>query len=746
MRRSLALTGLLALAGAGVGLVASPQTAHAIEYEVFIDIDTEEELYDLYVSEQIGEDTFNTLVELRRRGVDLNDANRAQLYSLPNLTYEDVDAILAYRAEVGTIRAPADLAAAGVLTRQKLGSILTFIQANTGRSKLTATHGWVRYQTAYTIADTLAPPMVLQARVTTLRQLTVGAMGMMTRQRAGRPVWDSDRETLVAPEAQVRAHLPKAFVQWDTDRWGVIVGTYRIGFGQRLTFDSTDRYTPNGFFLDDAVFRDVDLGRTCRESTGELDESPCGGAARYTYGTKDFRWRDGQRGIAIGAKELHIPVGWLQLYGFGSWNRRQLNQYEWYDKNGGCENPLDPDDDLCSAPATLISRQGVDPDEPAAAHYSQTLPAMYDEFLGGGNFSWFYDRRTHVGVTGYGATALWLPNRELDFRRPATTPFGGSWGAVGADMNWGYRWSDLGLEVARSFDSMRSVTPDQGGGGFAGILRHTSTFGANELEVTARYYDQNYANPYAGPIAQADEYDGNRARDELGGRVRYGGRIADRLDLRGIADVWTRPSLAYLPKIQTYIRADVDANEWFRPGLWLQYRNTDLRPGMKDGCVETGELRDIIYDEDGERTYRSNCIAEVGQITGRLGFRPLKGKLSITAQYQHEFIDDPSNDEDDDGRSDYMRQDAAATLILRANPVRSFRIAARLRYLFEDIAFADQLEHSAWAYFDFSYVFAKVFLLRARYDIYAWLDQRDSTLQRTPNPEHRLRLVLEARF
>jgi len=45
-----------------------------------------------------------------------------------------------------------------------------------------------------------------------------------------------------------------------------------------------------------------------------------------------------------------------------------------------------------------------------------------------------------------------------------------------------------------------------------------------------------------------------------------------------------------------------------------------------------------------------------------------------------------------------------------------------------------------------SYVFAKLFLVRARYDAFGWLDQRDRTLSRIPRVEHRLRLELEVKF
>ena len=724
-------TGLVAIAA----LLVCPREAQAIEYELFIDVDTEDELYDLYITGQISEETFNTLVELRRQPIDLNQATRAQLYSLPNLTYDEVDAILAYRNEVGAIYAPVDLAAAGVLSRAKLASVLTFIQAHDGRRQLTATHGWVRYQTAFSPADTVAPPMALQARITTLRQLTIGGAALLSRQLIGNPVWDPNRQSLIAPEMGVRVRAPKLFAQWDTDNFGVIAGTYRMGFGQRLTFDNTDRYTPNGFVFDDTVFRDTDLGQACRESQGELSETPCPTAYPVLYTNKDYRTRDGLRGLAIGAKHLATPVGWLQVYGFGSWQTRQLYQNNLADLNT-CEDPRLAADS-CPTAEIYVSREGQSPLAPLAKHKFQTLPNMYDEFVGGGNFSWFYDRRTHVGLTGYGAAVAWRPEgAQLDFRRNASTPFGGSFGAIGADMSWGHRWSDLSVEFSRSFDSMTSINdPEYGGGGYAGIARHTATLGSHEIETSVRYYGEGYANPFAGPIAQSDQLHGNRARDEAGGRIRYGGRLADRLDLRALADVWVQPR-NNAPKMQAFVRGDVDVKEWFRPGLWLEYRNVDLRPNH-DGCIiDTSEDENPLYQDTTSRS--SGCISERGKLTGRLGFRPLADKLSITAQYQHEFNSDPT--------IDGLRQDVSAAVILRAKPIQSFRITSRFRYFFEHIADNTRYQQYAWAYLDMSYTFRRVFVVQARYDLLMWLDDRDNTSYRVPNPEHRLRLVLEARF
>lgn len=733
--------GLLAL------LLVVPRVAWAIEYEIFIDVDDEEELYELWNTGQISDDTFNTLVELRRTGVDLNEADREQLYALPNLDYADVDAILAYRAEVGRIHAPADLAAAGVISRTKLSSILTYVRAHDAKPKLSATQGWVRYQTAWSQMDRTVPPMALQAQINTLRQLTIGGAASLTRQLAGDPVWDPNRDAPTAAPMGPRLFVPKYYVKWETSKWGVIAGTYRIGFGQRLVFDNTSRYTPNGFVLDDAIRRDPTLGKRCRESAGELDESPCAGDEYYTYSTRDFRWSDGLRGVAIGAKHIAAPVGWVQLYGFGSWQPRQIYQYELYDADR-CDDPLS-NAELCKAPPTYVldesDRLGL-----TTSHYAQTLQRAYDEVLGGANLSWFYDRRTHVGVTAYGADALWrLDGATLDFRRTSVMPYGGAFGAVGADMAWGRRWSDLTFEFARSFDSMSSPSdPSYGGGGWAALLRHTSTISENHLlEVSGRYYDRKYANPHAGSIAQADEYHGNRARDEAGVRLLYRGRLVNRVDLRAMSDVWIQPTEGAW-KLLTYVRTNVDVNEWFRPGLWVQYRNIDLARRGIDTTAVNSELEDIDAQEDDRPEAcitdstggtRYDCPIQSGQLTARLAFRPLDGKLTITAQYQHELIQDVRF-------PDRLRQDGSTFLIVRANPIKTLRIAARLRYVNMDIADETTYEESIWGYFDVSYVFAKMVKLQLRYDLFGWLDERSYTLRRNPSPEHRLRFELEVRF
>ena len=171
-----------------------PRPAHAIEYEVFIDVDHEEQLYDLFNTGQISESTFNTVIDLLRRGVDLNTATREQLYALPNLTYDEVDKIIAYRQDAGRISDPAALVIAEVISERKLASIAAFLLVPDQEGKKVAVRGFVRYRTVWTPEDDRVPPMALQARVSALRFLTVGGAMTVDRNRLDTVTWDPNRQ------------------------------------------------------------------------------------------------------------------------------------------------------------------------------------------------------------------------------------------------------------------------------------------------------------------------------------------------------------------------------------------------------------------------------------------------------------------------------------------------------------------------------------------------------------------------
>jgi DNA uptake protein ComE-like DNA-binding protein len=249
-------TQTLAALGLAAALVAAliPSSARAAEYEAFVDIDDEDDLVELNAAGDISAETFDTLVELLRRGVNLNSARREELFTLPNLSYAEVDALLRYRTEVGFIDDPAMLVKAGVLDADTLKSIAAFIYIVEPGRRYAATSGKIRLRTATSVGDRRVPAAVLDAQVNTLRHLSLGVAGVLLRDRVSDVRYDPVRNALSAEAPRPQVALPKFFAQWDTDQWAILAGTYRAGFGQRLTFDNTRNYTPNGFYRDLTIY------------------------------------------------------------------------------------------------------------------------------------------------------------------------------------------------------------------------------------------------------------------------------------------------------------------------------------------------------------------------------------------------------------------------------------------------------------------------------------------------------------
>jgi hypothetical protein len=708
---------------ASLAVLALAVPARANKYEVAIAIDDEQDLYDLATSGQISEETLATLVELYQRGVDLNTAGREELYTLPNLGYVEVDAILAYRELSGFIADPRDLVTGGVLSQGQLEGIAAFLMVG-GPAGGFATDGWARAQTRWSVEDDGVPATALQARISTLQYLTAGVAATLTRERLGEVRYDPTRDALSAAPPSDRVVVPKFFAAWETPTWGAIAGTFRIGFGQRLTFDNTSLYTPNGFKRDDQLFRDSDLTRACKETDGELAESPCAGAAGDVYVSPDYRWSDALLGVAAGLRQLRLGAGRLQAYGFASYNQRDLYQYELYDRST-CDDPSDDDAPGCAAPE--VFRRGDDVLAPASRYSFQTLPDVFAETTVGGNLGYHAGRRAHLGVTAYTSSIDFLADgAELDFQEWSRFPRGGRFGAAGVDGSIGVGRVDLFAEATRSFDAV----PD-GGGGFGGLVRAVTNFTKkDELEASLRWYGEDFINPYARAIAAPDESGGQRVRDERGARLRYTGVLARRLTLRGSVDLWQTPSRERW-NVVSYARGDVALTDQYGVGVWLQHQDKDIGTGGRGQCFEVSTEE----DDDGETI---PCSGQQFQVAGRLRYSPTR-RYTLTGQYQHDLVDDPRY-------PDRFRQDYAWYLTGAARPADELVLRGRVRYLSEDLSDDGYLERSLWSFLEVGYRVRPRDWMRLRYDLFVFLDHREATEARSPSPEHRLWLEYESRF
>lgn len=730
MRTQALLCGLIVL-----GLA---RTASAIPYETFIDVEDEADLQDLLSAQDISQDTFDELIDLLQNGVDLNTADRAQLYALPNLTYEDVDKIIAFRdAAHGLIADPAALVGAGALSREKLLALAAFLALGGEADRPLDLHGRVTARTRYTIHDPYAPPFALQGRFTTLKHLTFGFAAVLSRLEVGDPVWDPNRQALLVEPRGYHVRLPKLYAKWEDDRVTAVVGSFRAGFGQRLVFDNTNHYTANGLYADDQIFYSDELTGDCHESAGERAASPCTGAAGARYVTPDWGYREGLFGVGVGAKHLELGTGWLQAYAWASANRRSIYQYELYVPSAACPDPHDDSDPACAAPDVFVTPDGNRLDPAYKASFS-SLPAAFLEKVVGGNVAYFADRRNSVGATIYAATESDLvAGVDLDFQEWSHFLTGRTFGAAGLNASFGRGAYDVFAEAAYSYDKL----PESGGllspgGGPAAIVRLTRTEKREELEATLRYYATDYANPFARPISQGDELDGQRARDELGARIRYyrGGRP---LAFRASLDVWVPPSTLQAgqsaqPKLDGYVRGDWRTGPRLTLGLWLRYQDKDLSRGGHDQCFE-------VVSETLPTGAPVPCGGRQLSTIARAELRVDKS-LTLTGLLEHQLLDDDALD------PTRFRQDVQAWAVAVWRPASDVRVRARARYLNTAIEKADYLEESLSGLLDASLTLRKHDLVRAKLETKWWLDDRSSTALREPNPELQLWLTYEARL
>ncbi|NOZ01247.1 MAG: hypothetical protein GXP54_05085, partial [Deltaproteobacteria bacterium] len=219
----------------------------------------------------------------------------------------------------------------------------------------------------------------------------------------------------------------------------------------------------------------------------------------------------------------------------------------------------------------------------------------------------------------------------------------------------------------------------------------------------------------------------------MGVRLGYTGTVQD-LEIRAGIDFWTH-SLGFRDALKMRVTGQLDyqVTSWFKPGIWAEYQDRDLGSSTRMNCYE------VPFDQSPEGE-PIPCSGEkfVGGV--RLKFIPHR-RVSITAKYQHRWIDD--------GKSEFnngFRQDLSAWLMLSYQPIDALRLRARVRYLYEDIFNNGYLEQSIWGYVEGAYWFRKTFGFKLRYEVYAWLDDRTSTADRFPNPAHWLRAELEYRF
>jgi hypothetical protein len=491
---------------AAAGLVAG--SAAAFPPPAGVGLDDQADLDQALQDGALTEERHEALLDRLRLPVDANTADREELYELPGVTWAMADAILAARAAAGRFAGVEDLATVPGLPRDVYFLILPYLALPTDESPPpwsveTSVAG--TWRTGVEHPDHRLPGLALSARTQFLRHGSAGFL-VTVRSRIG-PVHDAaPGESLSAAGPALRVDPGAFWIAWDGPRWSVIGGAFRLGFGQGLTLGDGRPTRPRGWSIADDV----------------------------TWSLRDgaVAPRKSHHGIALRVKRIDLPRGSLDLTVFGSARLRDLPAGDVvYDR---CP-PGQPDcPDSLRVPFLVDDCAVVDPATGAVGVRSlacsqPTLPFAMWDVLGGANLAWRHDARTGVGVTGYGEWLRLVPH-AAGLRLGPSSPYPEgrmAFGAVGLDIRFG----------CGPFDMAGEATVTDRASPAAVLTGRLTPSPGLEILPSIRWFSTGFDNPWARPEADADEVLGNRARDELGGRLQIDYRPHPMVHLHTDVDV-----------------------------------------------------------------------------------------------------------------------------------------------------------------------------------------------------------------
>jgi len=671
----------LALVVSLLALAAAPVAAR--EYRVPILVDTEDDILELYYAEDITAEERDLLLRLLGDPLDINEADRDELYDLPDLTYDLVDRIVAARSEKRFSRVTSLKRIPGI-TPHIYRQLRPFVEHVPLRKKPKrgapkAVKGTLRYKAVDRIreGDSDLPEMALRGRVQGFGGVKAG-FAVILENGVGDPRWRDafamdlpadiwkvkyptgefqcdtgagpydcgrgqvhnaiieddplDRYVLTDGE-HYRTPWPKVYVSMERDRWRAVAGSYKIGFGQRLVLDNTGRDKPHGFVGDDTTYT--------YESGIRMSPDFMGVAGSYDLGL---------------GEEIS-----LELSPFFSWWR-----YDTYQIYLNHEDELTGERSLYDAvsriPGTMYYRK----------HYFVTYPAAYDELLGGGNFSIRWGERSHVGFTGYGSTVgFHLGDDDTVFTTSSRYPVDRTtFGAFGVDAA-----VEVGADATLFAEAAATDRP--GAESMAAIVRGVWERKPLEIDASVRYLGDDFDNPHARGISMSDQWLGSADRGELGARLDVSWKVAAWLRLRLGEDLWraarwndpdetvSNPAeKTHFWRNETYLRLDGYPFDWWAVGVYGLFRDNDLDSSGWTWTDPGGDGEGVDYAFNGEQW----------RFGAQTSFTPLKW-LRMDLYYQMKLFHEKKlslEEELQRGHYTYFK--------VRMKPVHWLTFSARAKY------------------------------------------------------------------
>ncbi|MEM6274790.1 MAG: helix-hairpin-helix domain-containing protein [Myxococcota bacterium] len=539
-----------------------PRSAEGREFAVEIVVDG---LHDLVAYQEQGllsAEEVEALAALLEQPLELNSAAVSGLIELPGVTRAMARRAVEQREKGGDFATWDDFAARVGWNGWVLWQVEPFVrigQAQQGSENRSGRlHGWARWRGLMRIENRQDQPGT-RSPSRHESYLTAHAeydqhwrAGVVVTYRQGIEL-DFNRDVTPGgafvsrhgPESKPR--LDSLYVSGEFGDSRVIVGSYTAGFAERLTFNTSHRIQPRGWYANGGVVEDPDRGVV--------------------------RPRDRLFGLAATYRS-GIPLAGVTITVFGSSNVFDLYQGDFGYRGaheGSCTDDIGSsssrvdyrcgarlaDGDRLAETSDFIQDGqfrseriyefrdlGQDSDEAdlATLRY-QTIRSAYREQLAGGHASLQVSKTLKVGATAYlGDVAFRLdPEGRPDFSYSNGNGFprqsSGPYGAVGTSFQWSAERWELGAEFARSLGA---------GLGHGLVVRVNLDLGQNsDLHLWLRRYGPSFVNPRANPVADPDEVFGARARSERGVRAQWLWRHRDRARFRTSIDYSQNPHLVF---------------------------------------------------------------------------------------------------------------------------------------------------------------------------------------------------------
>lgn len=492
--------------------------AEARVYSGPIYADNVEDLKSLYDDGVLTEDDYETLEELLNDPINLNRARANELYDLPGVTMTMAQAIVKDRKEKGPFSSYGDLARVSEVTEDVLSQIVPFSEIPEPMS-VKDFKGKVRVRTVFDLepveeieedypakshkVDQLGwgkfPDTYLSTRIKYKKQLEVGFLGL-AREGINDLYYDSDSRDFYGTYGKPMFEFGKAFVSFERMRGEYIVGSYTAGFGVGLTFDTTNRTHPDGWY--------ADLSVSGSESVS---------LSKGLFGVSGH-WFD----LALNERVFFDATIFASTWAY------DIYQYD-VGVAGGEE--IDPNVEDTDSPRIFLHT-----DDGYQLVGYQTIPKAYREDIIGANATVRVNEQASIGATAWvghlDRTIIDGIENQYDIVLRSGFPSKDVYGAVGLDAAMELGFVDLRGEFSQSFT-----------GGNAFLLKSITDVAIGEVEASLRRYSSDYDNPHARGVAAADEYMGMRDRDEQGARIKASLVPTDWLRFRLVGDLWQRMTL-----------------------------------------------------------------------------------------------------------------------------------------------------------------------------------------------------------